>query len=86
METREDDLLTSEGKMVDAKRILTLLRRRLHPQQLRKDQQGQDLIEYALLCGFLVIAVYVILPSDLMPAVSGIFSKIVGVASTLTNH
>jgi Flp pilus assembly pilin Flp len=71
--------------MVDANRILTLLRLRLNPKQLRKDQKGQDLIEYALLCGFMVIAVYVILPADLMPAISGIFSRVLGLASTLTN-
>ena len=59
---------------------------RLNARRMRTDQRGQDLIEYALLAGFLVVAVYVILPSDLMPAVSGIFSKITAVASTLTSH
>jgi Flp pilus assembly pilin Flp len=41
-----------------------------------KDESGQDLIEYALLAGFVVIAIYVTLPSELMPAISTIFSKI----------
>lgn len=49
-----------------------------------KDQQGQDLIEYALLAGFIVVSVAVILPSDIMPAVSGVFSKVLNVANTLT--
>ncbi len=44
---------------------------------LRKDERGQDLIEYALIVGFMVIAVYVVLPNNLMPTVSNIFSKIV---------
>jgi Flp pilus assembly pilin Flp len=70
--------------MVDANRILEPITKRLSPQAIRRDEKGQDLIEYALLCGFMVIAVYVILPSDLMPAVSRIFSRILGLASTLT--
>lgn len=44
------------------------------------DQRGQDLIEYALLMGFMVIAVYVILPQDLMTAVSGVYSRLLLVA------
>ncbi|MBY0505251.1 MAG: hypothetical protein K2X03_15160 [Bryobacteraceae bacterium] len=44
---------------------------------LRKDENGQDLIEYALIVGFMVIAVYVVLPNNLMPTVSNIFSRIV---------
>lgn len=41
-----------------------------------RDQRGQDLIEYALLAAFMVVAVAAVLPNDLMPAVSGIFSKV----------
>jgi Flp pilus assembly pilin Flp len=55
----------------------TAQRRALKPQTLRRDQRGQDLIEYALLLGFMVIAVFVILPNDLMPAVSSVFSRVV---------
>lgn len=46
---------------------------------LLRDERGQDLIEYALLVGFMVIAIYVVLPNDLMPTVSKIFSRIVGI-------
>ena len=49
---------------------------------LVQDQRGQDLIEYALLVGFMVIAIYVVLPNDLMPSVSKIFSRIVVVFSS----
>ena len=50
---------------------------------LLRDERGQDLIEYALLVGFMVIAIYVVLPNDLMPTVSRIFSRIVSIfAST----
>lgn len=48
--------------------------------RIAKDNQGQDLIEYALLAGFVVIAIYVTLPQELMPAVSTIFSKIGSIA------
>ena len=51
---------------------------------IRKDEQGQDLIEYALLMAFMVISVYVILPSSLMPSVSNVFSKLVNSANQLT--
>ena len=71
---------------MEANRAMKSIRMRLNAWRMRTDQRGQDLIEYALLAGFLVVAVYVILPSDLMPAVSGIFSKITAVASTLTSH
>lgn len=40
---------------------------------------GQDLIEYALLAGFVVIAIYVVLPNDLMPAVRTIFSRLASI-------
>ena len=45
---------------------------------------GQDLIEYALLMAFMVIAVYVVLPSDLMPAIAGVYSRIINTANMLT--
>lgn len=44
-----------------------------------QDDHGQDLIEYALLVGFVVIAIYVVLPNDLMPAVSTIFSRLASI-------
>ena len=47
--------------------------------RLLRDESGQDLIEYALIAGFVIIAVAVILPQQLMPTVSQIFSSLVGV-------
>ena len=44
-----------------------------------QDEDGQDLIEYALLAGFVVIAIYVVLPTNLMPAVSTIFSRLASI-------
>jgi Flp pilus assembly pilin Flp len=56
--------------------MTTLLYMAAH--KLRNDQRGQDLIEYALLAGFLAVAVGAIFPPLLMPTVSGIYSKLNG--------
>jgi pilus assembly protein Flp/PilA len=40
------------------------------------DTRGQDLIEYALIAGFVAVAAGAIFPTTLMPSVSMIFSKI----------
>ena len=44
--------------------------------QLRYDRRGQDLVEYALMAGFVAVAGGAIFPSTLMPGISSIFSKI----------
>ena len=38
--------------------------------------RGQDLVEYALMAGFVAVAGGAIFPATLMPGVSAIFSKI----------
>jgi Flp pilus assembly pilin Flp len=40
------------------------------------DARGQDLLEYALIAGFVAVAAGAIFPTTLMPSVSVIFSKI----------
>ncbi len=45
-------------------------------QRLWSDESGQDLIEYALISGFVAVVVAGFLPPSVMPAVSSIFSKI----------
>jgi Flp pilus assembly pilin Flp len=45
-------------------------------QRLWKAQKGQDLIEYALMAGFVAVAAGAIFPTTVMPTVSGIFSKV----------
>jgi len=42
----------------------------------RKETHGQDLIEYALMAGFLAVAAGAMLPGA-GPAISAIFSKVV---------
>lgn len=40
------------------------------------DARGQDLLEYALIAGFVAVAAGAIFPATLMPNVSMIFSKL----------
>jgi Flp pilus assembly pilin Flp len=44
--------------------------------KLRNDIRGQDLVEYALIAGFVAVAGGAIFPTTLMPGVSTIFSKL----------
>jgi Flp pilus assembly pilin Flp len=60
---------------------LQQLRVALSLRALQKDQRGQDMIEYALLAAAIVVIVAGILPTQLMPNVSTIFSKIVDLFS-----
>lgn len=53
-----------------ARYILTALR------NLIRDDSGQDLIEYALLCAAVFIVVAGFLPPSVVPSVSTIFSKV----------
>jgi pilus assembly protein Flp/PilA len=41
-----------------------------------KARAGQDLVEYALMAGFVAVAAGAVFPTSVMPAVSGIFSAI----------
>jgi len=44
--------------------------------RLWRNESGQDMIEYALLCAALAIVVAGFLPPAVMPSVSTIFSKL----------
>jgi Flp pilus assembly pilin Flp len=44
--------------------------------KLYRDDSGQDMIEYALLSGALVIVVAGFLPPQIVPSISTIFSRI----------
>ncbi|MEO8026188.1 MAG: Flp family type IVb pilin [Bryobacteraceae bacterium] len=44
--------------------------------RFRNNEEGQDLIEYALISATIAVVVAGFLPITLMPAVSSIFSKI----------
>ena len=49
------------------------------------NNEGQDMIEYALLASTLVVVVAGFLPPSVMPAVSTIFSKISGYLGSAPN-
>ena len=55
--------------------IVKILRR------LQRDELGQDLIEYALMVGFVAVAVGATFPQTLAPALSTIFAKVEGVVT-----
>lgn len=50
--------------------------------RLQSDIRGQDMIEYALLVGFVAVLIGAMFPQTIAPAVSTIFSE---AQSTLTN-
>jgi Flp pilus assembly pilin Flp len=50
---------------------------------LTRNCQGQDLIEYALMAAAVAIVVAGFLPPQVMPAVSGIFSRILSVTGMM---
>jgi Flp pilus assembly pilin Flp len=51
--------------------------------RLWKAEQGQDMVEYALIAATLVVVVAGFLPPTIMPSVSTIFSKIVSSFATI---
>ena len=53
----------------------------LLPLKIWKDQHGQDLVEYALMAGFVAVAAGAVMPG-ISGSISTIFSKI---SSVLTN-
>ena len=65
-------------------RLIAISRRRLN--LLYAQTLGQDLIEYALLGGFVAVAAGAIFPSSLMPAVSTVFSKLVDYFTIAANQ
>lgn len=48
----------------------------LRAQLMVRDKRGQDLVEYALLAGFVAVAAGAIFPTSIAPNISTIFSKI----------
>lgn len=49
--------------------------------RLKSETAGQDLVEYALLTGFMVIAIWAFFPTQIVPSMSTIFGKIVSSAA-----
>jgi Flp pilus assembly pilin Flp len=51
--------------------------------KLQANTEGQDLVEYALLTGFMVVAVWAFFPTSVVPSISTIFSRLTSTASVL---
>ena len=60
---------------------MTNLNRLFVKAQIWKDQHGQDLIEYALMAGFVAVAAGAIMPG-VARSISTIFSKVASVMSS----
>jgi pilus assembly protein Flp/PilA len=43
---------------------------------LWRDVRGQDMIEYALMAGFMAVAVGAVFPTGIGPAISSIFTRV----------
>jgi len=50
-----------------------------------KDQNGQDLIEYALMAGFVAVAAGAVMP-NVATQINKIFSKIASILTTASNQ
>lgn len=44
--------------------------------KLWRDARGQDMIEYALMAGFMAVAVGAVFPTGIGPAISSIMTKV----------
>jgi pilus assembly protein Flp/PilA len=62
---------------------ITIIVNRL--KQLPRDAQGQDLIEYALMAGFVAVAAGAIMP-NVASSISTIFSQITSVLSSASSQ
>jgi len=51
----------------------------------RRGTRGQDLVEYALLCGFIAVAAAAAIPHSVTGPISSIFNKIDGYLKTWGN-
>jgi Flp pilus assembly pilin Flp len=47
-----------------------------HARWLRRDCRGQELVEYALLAGFVAILIGAAVPTRIVPTLSDIFTKL----------
>jgi pilus assembly protein Flp/PilA len=64
---------------------LILLRLRIWQLEIRKDTRGQDLIEYALMAGFVAVAAGAIMP-NVASSISTIFSQVTSVLSAASSQ
>ena len=62
-----------------------VLKLKIWHDNLRKDQRGQDLIEYALMAGFVAVAAGAIMPG-VATSISTIFSKVASVMSAAASN
>ena len=64
---------------------MTIRKLRYHLMRIWLDARGQDLIEYALLAGFVSVAAGAVFPATAVPAISMVFSKVLSVLDRTVN-
>ena len=70
---------------MEAKRKMTRITRLIWKLRIWKDTRGQDLIEYALMAGFVAVAAGAVMPG-VASSISTIFSKISSVLSAASSQ
>jgi len=63
---------------------MTRITRMLLKLKIWKDQQGQDLIEYALMAGFVAVAAGAVMP-NIATQINIIFSKVASILTSASN-
>jgi Flp pilus assembly pilin Flp len=73
------------AKITTYNAAMTLLNRTLVKLKIWRDRRGQDLIEYALMAGFVAVAAGAIMP-NVATSISTIFSQINSVMTTASTQ
>jgi pilus assembly protein Flp/PilA len=69
---------------VQGEKAMTRLTNLIWQLRIKKDTRGQDLIEYALMAGFVAVAAGAIMP-NVSTGISTIFSKVRSVVTAASN-
>ena len=80
MRYRREDLKLSSQRIYNTGRKKIMLKLQMFLANLIKDRKGQDMVEYALLAGFIAVAAGALLPG-ISTSISTIFSRMASVVS-----
>ena len=80
MRYRREDLKLSSQRIYNTGRKKIMLKLQIFLANLIRDRKGQDMVEYALLAGFIAVAAGALLPG-ISTSISTIFSRMASVVS-----
>jgi pilus assembly protein Flp/PilA len=80
MRYRREDLKLSSQRIYNTGRKKIMLKLQMFLANLIRDRKGQDMVEYALLAGFIAVAAGALLPG-ISTSISTIFSRMASVVS-----